>query len=323
MTDQQRGFPLGPYGTGEIGHEAFRFIDWLSSCGCQCWQVLPLVPPDQMFYSPYTGLDANCGNPLLVSLDSLIQEGLLNSDEAPEHLSLGHSMFPEAVQKKYPLLSLAAQRLLGEDRFQYLRDELAKFRSENPWVEDSALFEVLRSTPELNHKVWWEWPEPIRFHEKEAIQNAKNQHKQAIDEFIAIQLLFHRQWIALKHYANSKGIKIVGDMPIYVGGHSADVWANQSLFELSETGCPALVSGVPPDAFSETGQLWGTPLYDWKVASKPFLLFESLFRIIIKKDTLGGLNDLVELLLYSMRPESIISEALLGTMQWSQVWTQQ
>ena len=256
---------LGPYGCGEVGREALRFIDWLESCACQCWQVLPLGPPDQMFYSPYTALDTNCGNPLLISIDSLIEEGLLQQHEAPEHIPMGHANFKLAAERKEPLLKLAAGRLLDEQRFHYLRDEMWKFRSENVWIEDSALFEVLRSTPELMSKVWWQWPEPIRFRTPEAMQGSREQHQRAIDEFVAIQFLFNRQWSAVKQYANDKGIKIIGDMPIYVGGHSADVWANQRLFELSDSGAPAFVSGVPPDAFSKTGQLWGTPLYHWAV----------------------------------------------------------
>lgn len=242
-----------------------HFIDWLHGCGGQCWQVLPLVPPDQMFYSPYTGLDANCGNPLLISIDALIEEGLLQHHEAPEHIPLGPANFHLTKERKEPLLHMTANRLLHDQQFHYLRDEMWKFRTENPWVEDSALFEVLRCTPDLASKVWWQWPEPIRFRTPEALQQARDQHQGAINAFIAIQFLFHRQWSAVKHYANSKGIKIIGDMPIYVGGHSADVWANQRLFELSDSGAPSFVSGVPPDAFSKTGQLWGTPLYNWPV----------------------------------------------------------
>lgn len=256
---------LGPYGCGEIGQEAIRFVDWLHSCGCQCWQVLPVGPPDQMFYSPYTGLDALCGNPLLISIESLIEDGLLNRHEAPEPVPLGHANFHQATDRKAPLLRLAADRLLGEERFHYFREQMWQFRNAHPWIEDSALFEVLRSTPELSSKVWWQWPESIRFRTPEAIQQSREQHKHAIDVFIAIQFLFDRQWAAVKKHANSKGIHIIGDMPIYVGGHSADVWANQRLFELSDSGAPALVSGVPPDAFSKTGQLWGTPIYNWAV----------------------------------------------------------
>ena len=218
-----------------------------------------------MFYSPYTALDTNCGNPLLISIDSLIEEELLQQHEAPEHIPMGHANFKLAAERKEPLLKLAAGRLLNEQKFHHLRDEMSKFRSENVWIEDSALFEVLRSTPELMSKVWWQWPEPIRFRTPEAMQGSREQHQRAIDEFVAIQFLFNRQWSAVKQYANAKGIKIIGDMPIYVGGHSADVWANQRLFELSDSGAPAFVSGVPPDAFSKTGQLWGTPLYHWSV----------------------------------------------------------
>ncbi|GAX75691.1 hypothetical protein CEUSTIGMA_g3134.t1 [Chlamydomonas eustigma] len=136
-------------------------------------------------------------------------------------------------------------------------------RKLNPWIEESAVFDVARNLPELSTMAWWDWPESLRFRDPEALKTFQEEHKQAIEEFIAIQFFFDRQWKAIRAYANSKGVDIIGDMPIYVGGHSADVWSNQDLFELGPTGLPANVSGVPPDAFSETGQLWGSPLYKW------------------------------------------------------------
>lgn len=162
-----------------------------------------------------------------------------------------------------PILKLAAQRILYDQRFNHFKEEMETFRKENPWIEDSALFEQLRTSEELKGKVWWQWPAPIRFRTDTAMGQAKEKHKDGIDEFIAVQYLFNKQWCAVKDYATQHNISIIGDMPIYVGGHSADVWANQDLFELSESRSPCLVSGVPPDAFSATGQLWGTPLYNW------------------------------------------------------------
>eukprot|EP00195_Chlamydomonas_chlamydogama_P015568 CAMPEP_0202902880 /NCGR_PEP_ID=MMETSP1392-20130828/18588_1 /ASSEMBLY_ACC=CAM_ASM_000868 /TAXON_ID=225041 /ORGANISM="Chlamydomonas chlamydogama, Strain SAG 11-48b" /LENGTH=555 /DNA_ID=CAMNT_0049589739 /DNA_START=130 /DNA_END=1794 /DNA_ORIENTATION=- len=253
----------GPYGIGELGQEAKNFVDWLDSAGMQCWQMLPLVPPDPMFYSPYSGTDANSGNPLIISIDELIKDGLLDFSDAPKKVPVGNVDFPAVAASKTPVLSKAAQNLLKVDRFSKLREEMQAFRKANKWVEESAVFDVARNLPDLADKAWWDWPEPLRFRKSDALKKFKEEHKSAIEEYIALQFLFDRQWKAVRAYANSKGIKIIGDMPIYVGGHSADVWSNQKLFELGPTGAPANVSGVPPDAFSATGQLWGSPLYKW------------------------------------------------------------
>lgn len=172
--------------------------------------------------------------------------------------------FEQVAAAKNPLLLKAAQTLLTSPKFAGLRGLLDQFRTDNSWIEDSALFDALMQQPDLTGLPWWTWPEPLRFRKPSAIQEAQKQFKQQIDEFVAIQFLFDRQWRAVKVYANARGIKIIGDMPIYVGGQSADVWANRHLFELNEETCaPEDVSGVPPDAFSATGQLWGSPLYRW------------------------------------------------------------
>lgn len=273
----------GGLGVGDLGPEAFAFVDWLHSAGAQLWQVLPLVPPDPEFFSPYSGLDANCGNPLLVSCDALATEGLLTPEDleaaraelASKSSSSSSSSaaavdFAAVAAVKTPLLQKAARALLSGPRFQALRDlGFRRWRRANPWVEDSALFDCLRKQPDLEGKAWWEWPADLRFRRDDALQAARAKHRRAIDEFAAVQFLFDRQWAALKAYANSRGVGIVGDMPIYVGGMSADVWANPGLFELdAKTLAPRAVSGVPPDAFSATGQLWGSPLYRWPAHAK-------------------------------------------------------
>lgn len=256
----------GPFGCGEIGSEAYKFIDWLVEAGMQLWQVLPLVPPEREYWSPYSGLDALCGNTLLIPLHGLVDLGLLKESELPD-LSKGlrsdHAEFPVVYEAKIPLLDVAARRLLHDSEFGNLRKAMNQFRSSNPWVEDSAMFYVLTEQPDLKGIAWWDWPAPIRLREPKAIAALRTEHEEDINVFIALQYLFDRFWREIKNYANQKGISIVGDMPIYVGGQSADVWANQSLFELGADGAPLLVSGVPPDAFSDTGQLWGSPLYDW------------------------------------------------------------
>jgi 4-alpha-glucanotransferase len=255
----------GKYGIGEIGDEALAFLDWMAASGLQLWQVLPLVPPEKKYWSPYSGLDALCGNPLLIPLDDLHTLGLLKAEEMPEpQPEKSHADFDAVYEIKTPLLTRAAERLLSESSMQGLREEMDVFRASNQWIEESALFTVLSELPNLKDEMWWDWPVELRDRDPTVLKSMRTNHAAEIDQFIAIQFLFDRCWRKVKAYANSLGISVGGDMPIYVGGQSADVWAYQHLFELTEDRKPALVSGVPPDAFSATGQLWGSPLYDWK-----------------------------------------------------------
>lgn len=256
----------GSYGIGELGEEAFFFLDWLQSTGCTVWQVLPLVPPGRKSGedgSPYAGQDANCGNTLLISLEELVKDGLLSKEELPELMPVKRIDFTTVAKVKEPLIAKAAKRLLNSKG--ELNQELQVFQSSPEilgWLEDAALFAAIDNT--LDACSWSDWPQPLRDRHLVALEVVYQNQKEFIDVFIAQQFLFQRQWQAVHNYAQKKGIRIIGDMPIYVGGHSADVWANRSQFQLNRAGRPTLVSGVPPDAFSNTGQLWGSPLYDWK-----------------------------------------------------------
>eukprot|EP00268_Persea_americana_P020966 TRINITY_DN2099_c2_g1_i2.p1 TRINITY_DN2099_c2_g1~~TRINITY_DN2099_c2_g1_i2.p1 ORF type:complete len:578 (-),score=130.76 TRINITY_DN2099_c2_g1_i2:520-2253(-) len=256
----------GPYGIGDLGKEAFRFLDWLHESGCSVWQVLPLVPPGRKSNedgSPYSGQDANCGNTLLISLEELVVDGLLMNEELPEGMDTEYVKFATVADIKDPLVAKAAERLIqsrGE-----LRKQLEDFRRDPEildWLEDAAYFAAIDNS--LNAFSWNEWPDPFKNRHLSALETIYQSQKDFIDIFIAQQFLFQRQWQKVRNYAKMKGIKIMGDMPIYVGYHSADVWANKRIFLLDKSGFPTLVSGVPPDAFSETGQLWDSPLYDWK-----------------------------------------------------------
>jgi 4-alpha-glucanotransferase len=259
----------GPYGTGEIGKEAYRFVDWMVSAKLGMWQVLPLVPPETQFWSPYSGLDALCGNTLLIAIDELVEEGLLDEQDKPKKVPVANADFPQIRKVKEPLLKKAADSLLNDSKHKNLKAGMEAFRQQNPWVEDSALFHCLANfEPDSKDTAWWTWPEPLRKRDAKTLEQMVFKYKDEINRFITLQFLFDKQWKAVKAYANEQNVKIVGDMPIYVGGQSADVWAHQELFQLSESGAPAEVSGVPPDAFSETGQLWGSPLYDWKAHEK-------------------------------------------------------
>ncbi|BBN03946.1 4-alpha-glucanotransferase [Marchantia polymorpha subsp. ruderalis] len=261
----------GPYGIGELGDEALRFLDWLKAAGCTVWQVLPLVPPGRKSGedgSPYAGQDANCGNTLLISLDELVKWGLLDRADLPRKIPVNRIDFDAVAKVKDPLLIKAGKALIKSDGG--LKEEMEKFRktpSISAWLEEAALFAAIDSNIDAN--CWWEWPSELRDRNPKALDAARKKYKDYIDVFIAQQFLFQRQWKAIHKYANESGIRIIGDMPIYVGGHSADVWANRSSFMLDEdTGEPTMVSGVPPDAFSDVGQLWGSPLYNWRAMAK-------------------------------------------------------
>ncbi|KAJ8464210.1 hypothetical protein OPV22_026762 [Ensete ventricosum] len=256
----------GPHGIGDLGDEAIRFLDWLHSAGASVWQVLPLVPPGRKSRedgSPYSGQDANCGNTLLISLIELVQDGLLMKNELPKSMDVEHVDFTTVADLKDPLIAKAAKRLLlsqGE-----LKQQLNDFRKDpgiSTWLEDAALFAAIDHN--VNAFSWNEWPDPLKNRHLGALEDVYQKHKDFIDMFVAQQFLFQRQWQKVRQHARKLGIKIIGDMPIYVGYHSADVWANRKSFLLDRSGFPILVSGVPPDAFSETGQLWGSPLYDWR-----------------------------------------------------------
>eukprot|EP01018_Ginkgo_biloba_P037682 Gb_33760 [translate_table: standard] len=261
----------GPNGIGELGQEVFRFLDWLETTGCSVWQVLPLVPPGRKSGedgSPYAGQDANCGNTLLISLEELVKDGLLSKEELPKPVPIGRINFTSVAEVKEPLIAKAAKRLVNSKG--ELKKELEGFQRAPEilgWLEDAALFAAIDNT--LNAYSWSDWPEPLRDRHLAALEVIYQNQKEYIDIFVAQQFLFQRQWQAVHKYAQKKGIRIMGDMPIYVGGHSADVWANRSQFQLNRrTGFNTFVGGVPPDAFSETGQLWGSPLYDWQAMAR-------------------------------------------------------
>ncbi|CAM8906414.1 unnamed protein product [Rhodiola kirilowii] len=262
-------FP-GPYGIGDLGDEAFKFIDWLKEAGCSVWQVLPLVPPGRKANedgSPYAGQDANCGNTLLISLEELVKDGLLMKDELPDPFKMDRVNFDTVSSIKDPLIAKAAERLVMSEG--KLKSQLEDFRKDvdvSSWLEDSAFFAAIDDTS--SSLSWYDWPDSLKYRHLSALEEVYQTKSKFINIFIAQQFLFQRQWQKVHSYAQSKGISIMGDMPIYVGYHSADVWANKKYFTLNRKGFPVLVSGVPPDAFSETGQLWGSPLYDWEQMEK-------------------------------------------------------
>jgi len=252
----------GPFGIGDLGPEAFRFIDLLIESRQTYWQILPLGPTG-WGDSPYQSFSAFGGNTLLISPEKLVADGLISFDDIetkPE--------FPEdkvdfgAVQdRKNALLSRAYQEFSkssGDD----LRTEFETFSEDNGWwLDDYAAYRSIKRSH--GQRPWFKWPEPFKVREEKAFQNAIEKLSGEIRAEKFYQFLFFRQWLAVKDHANNNGLKIIGDIPIFVAHDSADVWANQGEFKLNEDGTAKVVAGVPPDYFSKTGQLWGNPIYDW------------------------------------------------------------
>jgi len=265
----------GPYGIGDLGSQAYRFIDWLASTGCTLWQVLPLGPTGYGD-SPYQCFSAFAGNPYLISPEFLLQDGLLTQDDlngAPD-FNASRVDFGLLIPWKLDLLLKAYSRfaLSGTSRqanegeapvlsnIEALQNEFSYFCAENAsWLDDYALFMSLKEAN--GGGAWNAWDKSIRTRKKSAMDRARKTHAENVQRYSFYQFLFFRQWKNLRKYANVKYIKIIGDIPIFIAYDSADVWANPELFYLNEKSLPTVVAGVPPDYFSPTGQLWGNPLY--------------------------------------------------------------
>lgn len=254
----------GAYGIGTFSKEAYDFVDFLKASGQKLWQILPLGPTGYGD-SPYQAFSTFAGNPYFIDLEKLIEEGLLTKEEC-DALDWGGN--PEYVDysnlytSKFKVLRLAFSRvdLIEDSKFwEFLTRNL-------DWVPNYALYMAVKNAH--GGACWTEWSEDIRLRKESAIEEYKEKYKDEILFYEFLQYLFAKQWNALKKYANENGIKIVGDVPIYVSFDSADLWANPELFQLDEKNVPLAVAGVPPDAFSETGQLWGNPLYRWDYHKK-------------------------------------------------------
>jgi 4-alpha-glucanotransferase len=254
----------GPHGVGDLGGEAESFLDWAAAAGQTVWQILPLGPTS-WGHSPYGSLSAFAGNPLLVSPDRLLEEGLLPRPalgRVPE-LPADHVDFAAAGAWKDQVLR-ASHAHLAEHAPQRIREAYAAF-VESPdqaeWLDDWALFAALKAR--FDGRAWTEWDPELRRRDAAALARARRELAAEIDFHRYAQFVFHRQWERLRGEARRRGIEILGDLPIYVAGDSAEVWARPDLFALDDLGRPTVVAGVPPDYFSATGQRWGNPLYRW------------------------------------------------------------
>ncbi|MGQ8338473.1 4-alpha-glucanotransferase [Sunxiuqinia sp. A32] len=249
------------YGIGTMGEEAFRFVDFLYESGQKIWQILP-IGPTGYGNSPYQSFSAFAGSALLISLDKLVEEDLLQATDL-------EGMKSFSVKKvEYDLVAKAKDNLLRkafkifQERFEDFKEDYYTFLGENSWwLDDYALFSALKGRD--HEKCWNQWEEELRFRLPKQLEAVHHEYADDIYFHRFVQFIFFKQWFALKAYANAMNVSFIGDLPLYVSLDSADVWSNQDLFHLDKTGQPTFVGGVPPDYFSETGQLWGCPVFNW------------------------------------------------------------
>ena len=247
------------YGIGSFSKSAYEFVDLCAEAGQKYWQILPLGPTSYGD-SPYQSFSTFAGNPYFIDLETLIQEGLLTKEECdacdfgdnPHYIDYG-----KIYENRFDLLRKAYERSKFLGRQEYL-----DFKKANKdWLHNYGLYMAVKN--HFHGVSWNQWDEDIRTRQPEAVERYEDEFSSEIDFYSYLQYLFQKQWTALKAYANSKGIRIIGDIPIYVAFDSADTWANPELFQFTSDGEPIAVAGCPPDGFSATGQLWGNPLYRW------------------------------------------------------------
>lgn len=251
-----------PHGIGTLGKEAYEFVDFLKAAKQKFWQILPLNPTG-FGNSPYQSFSAFAGNPYLIDLDMLCEDGLLEKDEY-QNEDWGDDPkcvdFGKIYSSRHAVLRKACSRFIPSDEFE-------EFRAENTfWLEDYALFMALKNS--FGGKPWYQWPLGLKTRNEQAVDGAKSLLSEETKYHRTVQYLFCRQWKRLKSYANENGIRIIGDLPIYVAHDSADVWGSPKQFELDDDFNPIRVAGVPPDGFSSEGQLWGNPVFDWEYMRK-------------------------------------------------------
>ncbi len=249
-----------PYGIGTMGKSAYQFVDFLKASGQKYWQLLPLGPTSYGD-SPYSAFSTFAGSPYYIDLDLLIKDKLLRKSEVatidwgddPERVDYG-----KIYEHRFDVLRKAFLR--GRERY---AGEFADFRRENAsWLENYALYMAVKK--HFGMVSWIDWPDAdIRLHQPEAVAAYGEKLREDVDFYAFLQYLFFSQWEALRDYAHEQGVEFIGDLPIYVALDSADVWSEPKFFQLGRDNVPTEVAGVPPDAFTEDGQLWGNPLYDW------------------------------------------------------------
>lgn len=256
----------GSYGIGELGDDVIAFLDWAQSAGMKLWQVLPLNPPGYGA-SPYGCLSSFAGNPLLISPQRRLQEERRVLDDVAElpRFSDEHVEFSRVEAYKSALLRTSWRRF-QERATPAQRAALEAFvaaEEQREWLDDYTIYMTLKDL--AGGKAWWDWDAPFVTRDANALERVRRERADDIRFWEYVQYLFFTQWQFVRDAAHARGIRILGDVPIYVAGDSADVWGNPELFQLGEDGLPTVVAGVPPDYFSATGQRWGNPLYRWDV----------------------------------------------------------
>lgn len=255
------------FGIGDLGSGAYRFADFLSETKQSFWQILPLNPTSvARGNSPYSSPSAFAGNPLMISRELLIKEGFLSRSDMGKTPSFPPERVDYQAMMKYKgsLFHIAYQNFNQKGKRSWEFDHF--YSGHSHWLEDYALFTVLKS--HFGGTVWSRWPKEIRDRKAKRIRLLKEKFRDSMEMEKFLQYLFFKQWLSLKRYCNSKGIQIIGDVPIYVNYDSADVWANPEIFKLDANKRPIAVSGIPPDYFSSTGQLWGNPIFRWDVLKR-------------------------------------------------------
>jgi len=252
----------GAYGNGDLGAEAYRFVDFLAAAGQRWWQMLPVHPVGEG-YSPYTGLSAFAGAPHLIALEPLVREGWLTPAEAapPSRDHPGRAHYARALRFRESRLRRAFARYEAGARAAERRRWAAFCAAEADWLEDYALFAAIKQAQ--GGARWMEWPEPVRVRRSAALRAARRELAEEIRFRTFLQYQFHRQWQALRAHCRARGVALLGDVPIFVAHDSADAWAHPDLFHMDRHGRLPIMAGVPPDAFSANGQRWGNPLYKW------------------------------------------------------------
>ena len=254
----------GKYGIGTLGKEAYAFIDFLKKSRQKLWQIFPLGPTGYGD-SPYQSFSSFAGNPYLIDFDLLIEAHLLSEEDLRDVFFGDNEEYIDygaVYNQKYPLLRKAYENFKSSDNHE-MRENLEHFKRENAsWLNDYSLYISLKN--HFNGLPWNEWAHDIKNREHGAMEHYRNELADDIEYHNFIQFLFFKQWGDVKRYANENGIKIIGDIPIFVAADSSDAWANPEIFLFDEERKPVKVAGVPPDYFSATGQLWGNPLYNWQ-----------------------------------------------------------
>ncbi|MGN0430175.1 MAG: 4-alpha-glucanotransferase [Acetatifactor sp.] len=255
------------YGMGTFGRESYEFVDFLKKAGQKLWQILPLGPVGYGA-SPYQSFSTFAGNPYYIDLEFLIEDGYLTEEECDACDFGNHENYIDYEKmylQRFPLLRKAWERAVKKG-LETKKDYVAFLKKSMNWLDDYALYMALKDA--FPGKCFIEWERDIRLREPLAMAKYRRELADEIRFYQFQQYLFDKQWRELKLYANKAGVKIVGDIPIYVAFDSADTWAHPELFQLDESGMPTAVAGCPPDAFSSTGQLWGNPLYNWEYHQK-------------------------------------------------------